>query len=224
MPTNRSGIELLDLVREVEQPFITGSGPNGTGIRARMRRMQEKVDSRWDYTQHISPTLREKLSINPSLLRHERNIGVAHLIAMELRIHNEPKGKLKREETAADRIEMYEMHAVQQLDPDGQISEHQAQQAIGPGFFWAGWIEMGDFSKPMRGDREEGNAYEKRLDAARSGHFPFRILEMDSETVAFMEHNRRLTLAVCRYKLPVADALSRFYKGDKSNRERRVGK
>jgi hypothetical protein len=201
-----SGRDLYNAIEELERPFLAG-GKGSRSIRDRMEKLQQIEDSIYDYTQHLPQTWRNPISIAASMLRNDRNKGVAGL-SNTLRVHNEPRGGLKRQETAADRLEVYESHVILELLEPLRDDIHQKQVM---GLAWYGWLEADEWGDVERADKEDDKSYNKRVTAERNGFFPLHIMELNGETVSYMEEEPRVfSMAGVRFKLPIIEIMERF--------------
>lgn len=208
---SRSSSEARQQIDELEAPFIAppSAGSYSNAARDRIRELSNIVFTRHDYRDDVSQMLDNKVSVGPYLLRVYNNALVA-MMRNDLRIHLEPKGALKRQETAADRLEVAESHILLELDPFGMMREsihsHQARQ-----LWWSGWLEEEKYRAVEQAPGEEDGDYAERGRQHRESHFGWKILEKPPDTVAFMEGRQgKLTLASCRYKLPIIDFLERY--------------
>ena len=213
--------ELEALIEEIEQPFRnppSDAGEKVMSLRDRMQRFDEFVFTRRDYAQDLSPLISTKISIPPVLLRFYVQQGRAAL-ADDLKLHLEPVGALPRQETAADRMEVFEAHALLQLDPHGYLRDdmHDAQVRS---FFFAAWLEMEKYVVPSQAKGEKDGEYADRVERYRKSWWPYRLTRKPSNAVAWQEDdNRNVTIAVARYKLAVSQILERYGDGRKDDPE-----
>lgn len=208
MPT--SSAEINDLVSEVEAPFIA-SGSKGRSVRDRMRTLDDIIFTRYDYASELSPLLAQRIDSPADTLRSFKEQAKAALLD-DIRLSLEPVGGLKRQESAADRVELMEAYTLMRLNPDDYVrSVCHHMQAVG--FFFAGWLEMRSPMIPERAKGESAAGHNKRVETYKAGWFPWTLTPRDSQTVAFMEHSRQVTTAVLRFRLPYIDLVER-YSGD----------
>lgn len=220
----KSSTEINDAITEIERPFgspvtkMDDSQDVPTTVRGRQALLRDIIQSRYDYRAAVNPLHQNKIAVPPVTLLHYVQERVANL-RNDLQLHLEPVGSKKREESAADRMEVAEAHDLIMLDPWGFLREsiHQSQVQD---LFWAGLLEAVDFIKPEQGKGESDADYIKRVEQAMAGHFPFRLRHLHPQTVAWMEHERDPTAAVIRYKLPIVDLLERYTEGRRDNPEK----
>ena len=164
----RSSPEIAQQIDEIERVFGASTdsysaslGPP-TYLRDRMALLADVIQSRYDYRVNVNPLFRNKISVPPVTLGHYINERVAGL-RNDLTLHLEPVGILKREETAADKLEVAEAHDLLMLDPFGfhRESIHIAQVMQ---FFWAGLLEMQDFIEPEQGRGEGDKDFGERVE------------------------------------------------------------
>jgi len=219
-----AGEEITQLIEEIERPFGSPmtSAPKGgvppTTLRARMATLADIIQARYDYAVTVNPIFRNKIAMPPVTLGHYINERVAGL-RNDLTLHLEPVGTLKREETAADKMEVAEAHDLIMLDPFGfhRESIHIAQVMS---MFWAGVLEMQDFIDPEQGRGESQADYNARFEKARKGWFPFKLVDAHTQTIAWTEHGRDPTSLARRFKLPLVDFMERYTDGRRENPEK----
>ncbi len=217
----RADAEIRELIEEVEQPFKvapSNAGEKVMSLRDRMTAFDEYVFTRRDYAKDLSPLLTTKISVAPALLRFYVQQGRAAL-ADDLKLHLEPVGALKRMETAADKLEVFEAHALLQLDPYGYLRDdmHDAQVRS---FFFAAWMEMDKYIVPEQAKGEKDGDYADRVAKYQKSWWPYRLMRKPQNAVAYMEDdNRNITIGVCRYKLSYADLLERYGDAKRDNPE-----
>lgn len=215
--------EIRDAVEEIEKPFgsaVSRGDPNADTMTLRNRQaiLQDMIQSRLDYRLMVNPLFTNKIAVPPVTLAHYINERAANL-RNDLMLHLEPIGELKRDETAADKMEVAEAHDLIMLDPHGFLREaiHMAQVKD---MFFAGLLEARDFVMPEQGRGEADGDYARRVERARAGFFPFQVRHLHPQTVAWTEHDRTPTSAVARYKLPIIDLLERYTDGRREHIEK----
>lgn len=220
----KSEAEVKELIAHIERPFgspVTRGVTTGDAaekVRNRQAVLQDIVQARLDYTLTVNPLYKNKLVVPPVTLHHYINERVAAL-RNDLQLHLEPVGSKKREESAADRMEVAEAHFLLKLDPWGFLREaiHLAQVKD---LYWAGLLEAVDFINPEQWSGESDKDYTRRMEQAQAAHFPFRLRDLSLQTLAFTEHERTPTSTVIRYKLPIVDLLERYTEGRRENPEK----
>ena len=201
-----SDAEIKDIIQEIETPFISGSA-NARSFRERLSTIEDIVLTRYDYTKDIDNRLR-KISVPAHLLRSylKQTLGA---LAGDIGLHLDVVGNKRREETAADRVEVMEAHSLMRLAMESDVIE-DLRWRLAVGLAFTGWLEEVVYVQPEQAKDEPTKDYLKRVDQYRAAWFPYSFTSANPLTVAWMEQDRKVTIASKRYQLPLIDLVERY--------------
>ena len=188
-----------------------------SGFHTRAQNFSDIVFARREYDELLPATLTQRVSMPSILARHEKENTQAALRRIYRR-HYEPLGGLKREETSADKMEVASARNFNELDPSGNLLA---------GWYYSCSVEFGsvtlieprEWVDPEQMPNEKDGDYDARRKRARERFFPYQALDKGQLNSAYSESNQIVNLAHFRYKLPLYEAIERFYGGHREKPE-----
>jgi hypothetical protein len=201
------GTAAKDLISSLEMPFKE--------VATRYKTIDDIVFTRYDYRKDLSKDLDQKKSYGASLLRKYMNDARAHF-RNNLTIHLEAVDDARK--ANADRMEVLQAHDLYKLNPNGWLRSEIAYYAS-KGPFFAGWLEDMEYLPPPKWENESDEDWTKRAERHKNQFFGFQILSRDPYSVAYMESNRKLTMASCRVRIPYVDVMERYGKSYGATRD-----
>lgn len=183
----------------------------------RARRLSDILYAKKQYSDLLPKSILNRVDMPSVLARHEKENTRAAMRRIYRR-HYEPLGGHKREDTAADRLEVWGGWAWNKLNKDNRILDDM-YRACSVDLFGAYWLDKVEFVEPEQMPNEKDGDYEDRRKRAREQHFPWVLDVKGQLNVAFTENNKDITSGLCKYKLPIVDIMERFYEGHRENKE-----
>lgn len=191
--------EIREKVTEVEQGFQE--------LRELARKRQGQLYVHETYKSELIQALAPEIDTRIAVPSRRPSVAAWHLqgiIRQSFQFHVEPGGSLDRDETRADKRELYYAHewALNFNKGGNLLRDTWRDQAVSPFCGW--WFEADAFALPKE---------EKDREQYRKDYSPFRLSRLNPLTFAFLHDDAGYpTVAVRRFKLTYAEIIKRYGK------------
>ena len=186
-------------------------------VRDRARKLESILYGTKPYRDDLPATLLNVIDVPSALARHEKE-NVRAAMRRIYRRQYKPLGGHKREDTAADRLEVWGGWAWNKLNENNAILDDM-YRACAVDLFGAYWLDKREFIEPEQMPNEKDGEYEDRRKRARDQHFPWMLQICGQLNVSFTEKNGKPTSGLWRYKQPIVDIMEQFYGGHRENKQ-----